>query len=76
MVMQLYRKKLLRGSHHQNKFCGHRHCESGNIIILVCHVILQDYLTQTFSNIMGSSPSRLVTFLQSLVVIGAVIGQI
>ena len=29
-------------NHQLAKFVGHRHCGSGNIMILGCHVILQD----------------------------------
>ena len=25
---------------------GHRHCSSGDMIILICHVILQDHVTR------------------------------
>ena len=31
-------------SHHPTKFCGFRHCGSGNIMVLVCHVILENHL--------------------------------
>ena len=34
---------------------------------LLCHVILQDHLTKGLSNIIGRSPSRLLTILSSLV---------
>ena len=29
---------------HPTKFGGHRHCDSGDIIVLVCHLILQDHM--------------------------------
>ena len=31
-------------SHHCVKFCGHRHCDSGIILFLVCHLISQDHV--------------------------------
>ena len=34
-------------------FGGYRHCSSGDTIFVVCHMILQDQLTQGLSNFMG-----------------------
>ena len=34
----------LKVSHHPAKFGGHWYCGSGDIKILVCHVILQDHM--------------------------------
>ena len=31
-------------SQHSAKFSGHIHCDSGDKMVLVCHVILQDYM--------------------------------
>ena len=31
-------------SHQPGKFDGHTQCDSGDIKVLVCHVILQDYV--------------------------------
>ena len=31
-------------SHHPVMFSGHRHCGSGDIMGVVCHVILQDHI--------------------------------
>ena len=28
------------------EFCGHRHCVSGDVMVLVCHVISQDHATK------------------------------
>ena len=33
--------RALQLSHHPTKFCGHRHRVSGDIIVLVFHMILQ-----------------------------------
>ena len=41
MVMGLYR---LKESHHPAKFCEHGHCGNGEIMVLACHVILQDHV--------------------------------
>ena len=60
-------------SHHSAKFAGHRHCSSGNIMILVCNVIQQDYAPKGYISFMGWS---LFTILPSLVVTGTVGGNI
>ena len=40
------------------KFSGHRHSGSEDIMILVCHVILQDHLIKSSCDFMDRSPSR------------------
>ena len=45
-------------SHHPTRFGGHRHNRSGDIMVLVCHVILQGCMTKGSSNVMGGSSSR------------------
>ena len=40
----LYDKELVKVYHHFGKFGAHRHCGGGDIMVLVCHVILQDHL--------------------------------
>ena len=45
-------------SHHPTKFGGHRHCDGGDIIILVCHVISQDHVMKPSCDFMSKSPSR------------------
>ena len=57
-------------------FCGHRYCVSGDIMVLVCHVISQDHMTKEWGNIMGRSPLWQVTILPNLVVIGTVVVEI
>ena len=42
-------------SHTPAKFGGHRHHGSGDIMVLVCHVILQDLAIKGFRDFMGSS---------------------
>ena len=44
--MQLFRWKPFMVSHHPLKFGHHRHCGSGDIMVLVCHVTLQDRVTE------------------------------
>ena len=40
--MYLYAQQLLKVSHHPVMLVGHRHCGSGDMLDLVCHVIMQD----------------------------------
>ena len=42
-------------------------------MLLVCHVISQDHMTEGWSNIMGGSPSWQVTSLPNLVAIGTAV---
>ena len=44
-------------SHHPAKLCGHRYCVSGDIIVLVDHVISQEHVTKGWDNIMDGSLS-------------------
>ena len=62
-------------SHTLTSFGGDKHCESGDIMVLLCHVISQDSVSK-LSNSMDRSLSRLVTTLPSLVVIGTVVVKI
>ena len=39
------------------KFGADRHCVSGDIMGLVCHVISQDYVMKGLDEFMGESPS-------------------
>ena len=55
------------------KFAYHKHGDRGALRFLVCQVLSQDHETKKYSNIMGSSPGRLVTILPSLVAIGNVL---
>ena len=54
--------------------CGdHTHCCSGEIMVVVSHVILQDHAMKRYCDFMGRSPSRKVTILQSLAAIGTLV---
>ena len=48
---------------------GRWNCRGGDKMYLVSHMNPQDHLAKKFRIITGRSPLRLVTFLQSLVVI-------
>ena len=49
---------VLHGKSPYCTVCGHRHCGSGDIMILICHVISQDYLTQKLCDFLARSASR------------------
>ena len=44
-------------SHQLVMFGGHRYCSSGDIKILDCYVISQDYMIKESCDFMGRSPS-------------------
>ena len=44
-------------SHHPAKFFGYRYCSSGDIMVLVGHVILQDYVNNELGNFTVRSAS-------------------
>ena len=44
-------------SHHYAKCGGHRHCSSGDIMVLVCHVIMKDHMIKGWRNFIGENPS-------------------
>ena len=67
--MSRYGQKPRSVSHHPTKFCGFRHCGSGDIMILVCHVILEDHVIKVlksaitiFSKAHGMSHSHIRNF--------------
>ena len=57
-------------SHQVTMLGGHRHCSSGDMMILDCLTISQGDVINVPCDFMGRSPSRLVTILKSLVTIG------
>ena len=46
---------------------------SGDVMVLACHVMLQDHLIRGSCDFMGSNPSRRSTILPSLVVIATLL---
>ena len=68
-VVSLYGQKPPNVSHHPNKVCGFRHCGSGDIMVLVGHVILEDHVIKAlksaitiFSKAHGMSYSHIRNF--------------
>ena len=67
--MSLYGQKPSNVSHHPTEFCGFRHCGSGDILVLVCHVVLKDHVIKVlksaitiFSKAHGMSYSHIRNF--------------
>ena len=56
-AMRLYMKDVSKVSHHPAKLACNRHCDSGDNIILVCHVISQDHVIIFSICLYGGSPS-------------------
>ena len=63
-------------SHHPTKFNDQRDSSSGDTMVFICPVTLQDYAIKALSNFMVKSPTRYITILPSLVAIVTVIVEI
>ena len=61
---------------HPAKFCSEKHCGSNDIMVLICHMILQDQLTKGSCDFMGRRLFWLVAVLPSLVAIDIVVVEI
>ena len=55
---------------------GHRHCGSGYIIVLVCHVISQDHVIKGSCDLITSSSSLQITTLSNFGAIGIAVVEI
>ena len=42
--MKLYKCELIKVGYQPVKFGSHRHPDSGDTVVLICHVILQDHV--------------------------------
>ena len=63
-------------NNHPGKSGGHRHCDSGDLMVLVCQVTSQHQVTQEPCNSLGQSALRQVNTLPRLVAIGTVVAEI
>ena len=54
----LYGQEPIKVSCQPAKFDGNRHCGDGDVMILVCHVISQDYVIKELFDVIGVIPSR------------------
>ena len=73
--IRLYGLQPLKVCHHSSKFGAHRGCESGDIMVLVCDMILQDHVIKGSCDFMDGRPWQ-VTTLPRLVAIGIVVVEI
>ena len=62
--------------YHPAKFGKHGDCDCVDMMILVCHVILQDKVAKSFHNFIRMSHLRYLTTLQGLVAICTVVVEI
>ena len=60
-------------SQHPAKFGDHRHSGSGDIMVLICHVISQGHVMNWSYELKGRNPSRKATLLQSSVAIATLV---
>ena len=67
--------RALQARSPSSKSGGHGNCGSGDLIILVCHIILQELVTKCSIDFMGSS-FKITDILQRLVAIGSGVVQI
>ena len=63
-------------SYNPAKFGGHRHSGSGDVMFLVCCMVLKDHMIIWSCDSTGQSHSWYVTTLPRLVAIGAVVVEI
>ena len=56
-VMEFYEWKPFKVCDKRVKFGDHRHCGSGEIMVLVCEVTLCDLLFKALCDLMGGHPS-------------------
>ena len=43
LFLMIFDNELIKLYHHSSKLGAHRRCGSGDIMVLICHVILQDH---------------------------------
>ena len=72
----LFNLESIKVSHHSTKFGGPRHCDNGDVLVLVYHGISQEYVIKWLCDFIGRSQSRQVTIVQSLVAIMALVTNI
>ena len=65
-VMRIYGWELLALCHHPDKFGDHRHCDTGDAMFLMCHVISCDHMFTGLYKVMSGSPVRPVIILACL----------
>ena len=54
--MQIHEWELLAVCHHTDKSCDHNHCNSGDIMFLICHVTSREHMFKGLYEFMGEAP--------------------
>ena len=75
-VQQLYKWGLYKVNNNLTKYGRNKHCFVGDIMVLVCHVTLQDKVIKALYGFMVRSPSRYLTILPGLLGIATEIVEI
>ena len=57
MIMWLYGLEPLNLSHRAANLGGFRHCDKGDEMFLICHLISKDLVFKGLYDFMGGSPS-------------------
>ena len=68
--------RVLKVFYYPTKFSCHRHCDSGDIIVLVCHVISKNHVIKRLGDFLDRRPSKQVTIPPSLVALDTVVVKI
>ena len=56
--------------HHHDKFHGHRHCNTVDVMLSICHVTSRDHMFKELRGFMGRSSPQKVATLSCLATIG------
>ena len=75
-VQQLYKWELYKVNNNLTKYGGNKHCFVRDIMVLVCHVALQDKVIKVLYGFMVRSPSRYLTILPRLLAIATEIVEV
>ena len=61
--MQIYEWEFLAVRHHPNKFWDHKHCDSGDIMFLICHKRLCEFMCENSSRWVTTCASGYIKYL-------------
>ena len=50
--------QLIAICHHPDKSCGYKHCDSGDIMFLNCHVTSHEHILEGLYELLGGRPLR------------------
>ena len=67
---------VAQGLHSLTKFCIQKHCDSGDKIVLVCHVIFQDLVIKGPCDFIGRISLIQDTILQSVATIPTLVVEL